>query len=501
MRTLHRPNLRGVTQAGHVTPFVDPLPLPSRLTDTPVNPLLPLGPRYYQYGTPAYYVLREQEAFHQFHRDLPPTLMWTYNGTFPGPCLVHWRGKATAVRRINDLNPAHRGFGLTETVLHHHGGWQDPVDDGWPTDYITPGNYKDYLIPNQIPEGERSYWASTLWYHDHLADHTSANVYRGLAGLSLQFDDVDSDNESDTNPAALRLPSGQYDIPLAFNDYLLNRDGSLYFDQMEDEGQIGNLFCVNGKVQPFLRVAARKYRFRLLCASQARHYNLSLSNKAPFHVIASDGGLLPAPVQVTSIYMVPGERYEIVVDFSRYPVGTQLALINDVDQTDGNKPKSIGGVALPQLLFVVDRNAPDPSRLPSTLQVIPQPELSTVVATRRLEFHRRNGGWQINDRFWDPDRPLFTCRLHTAERWIIAAKGGGWHHPFHMHVENFRVLSRNGRVVPPQERGRKDVLNLPGGDEAEIYIEFHKFAGKYTVHCHNLGHEDLAMMGWVNVIP
>ncbi len=77
MSTLHRPNLRGVTQVGRVTPFVDPLPVPSRLTDTPVNPLLPLGPRYYQYGTPAYYVLREQEAFHQFHRYLPPTLMWT----------------------------------------------------------------------------------------------------------------------------------------------------------------------------------------------------------------------------------------------------------------------------------------------------------------------------------------------------------------------------------------------------------------------------------------
>ena len=492
---------RASTQTGRLLPFVDPLPIPSRLVDTPVNPLLPLGPRYYQYGTPNYYVLREQEAVHQFHRDLRPTLMWTYNGTFPGPVIMHRLGKATAVRRVNDLNPQHRGFGLVETVLHHHGGWQDPAADGWPLDFITPGNFKDYLIPNQIPEGERSYWASTLWYHDHLADHTSANVYRGLAGLCMQFDEIDSDNENDTNPVALRLPSGQYDVPLVFNDYLLNPDGSLYFDQMDDEGQVGNLFCVNGKVQPYLRVAARKYRFRLLCAAQARHYNLSLSNKAPFHIIGSDGGLLEAPVEVRSVYMVPGERYEIIVDFSRLPVGTQIMLVNDVDQKDGNKPSSVGKVSIPQVLFVVDRTAPDPSRLPAVLQTIPAPHMETIVATRRLEFHRRKGAWQINDRFWDPERPLFTSRLHTAERWIVSAKGGGWHHPFHVHVENFRVLSRNGRIPPPQERGRKDVLNLPGGDEAEIYIEFHKFVGRYTVHCHNLGHEDLAMMGWVNVIP
>ena len=487
-------------QAGRLSPFVDALPIPGRLADTPVNPLQPLASRYYEYGNPNYYILREQEALHSFHRDLPQTQMWTYNGTFPGPALVHYRGKPTAVRRINDLNPNYRGFGIVETVLHHHGGWQDPVDDGWPMDFITPGTYKDYLIPNQTQEDERSYWASTLWYHDHMADHSSGNVYHGLAGVALQFDDVDSDNENDTNPQALRLPSGQYDVPLVFNDYILNQDGSLFFDQMEDKGQIGNLFCVNGKVQPYVRVAARKYRFRLLCASQARHYNLSLSNKASFHLIASDGGLLEAPLETKSVYMAPGERYEIIVDFSRYPVGTQLALINDVDQKDGNKPDSVGRVAIPQVLFVVDRQAEDPSLLPAVLQHIPSPRLDTVVATRRLVFHRRNGAWQINDRFWDPERPLFACKLNTAERWTIAVGGGGWHHPFHLHVENFRVLSRNGRLPPVHERGRKDVLNLPGGQEAEIFVEFHKYVGRYTVHCHNLGHEDLAMMGWVNVV-
>ena len=107
----------------------------------------------------------------------------------------------------------------------------------------------------------------TLWYHDHVADHTAGNVYQGLAGMVQQFDAFDSDNENDPSPTALRLPSGQYDVPLAFSDYILNTDGSLFFDQLEDKGQAGNLFVVNGKIQPYFNVAARKYRFRLLDAA------------------------------------------------------------------------------------------------------------------------------------------------------------------------------------------------------------------------------------------
>jgi FtsP/CotA-like multicopper oxidase with cupredoxin domain len=107
----------------------------------------------------------------------------------------------------------------------------------------------------------------------------------------------------------------------------------------------------------------------------------------------------------------------------------------------------------------------------------------------------------INDRFWNPDVPLFRCRLGTAERWIVTNGSGGWDHPFHVHVENYQVLKRNGKTPPLIERGRKDIMNLAGGDSIEIFIHFHRYAGRYTVHCHNTGHEDLAMMGWVDVQP
>jgi FtsP/CotA-like multicopper oxidase with cupredoxin domain len=92
-------------------------------------------------------------------------------------------------------------------------------------------------------------------------------------------------------------------------------------------------------------------------------------------------------------------------------------------------------------------------------------------------------------------------RLGTAERWIVTNGSGGWDHPFHVHVENYQVLKRNGKTPPVIERGRKDIMNLAGGDSIEIFIQFHRYAGRYTVHCHNTGHEDLAMMGWVDVQP
>lgn len=204
-------------QVGVLRPFVDALPIPGRLAETPMSTIPELAPRYFEYGTPKSYTLREQEACHQFHRDLPPTLMWTYNGTFPGPIIAHGLGTAATFRRINDLNPNYRGFGIVETVLHNHGGWQSPDDDGWPMDFIHPGEERYYLIPNQVPDNDRSHWAS-LWYHNHVADHTAGNVYSGLAGMVNQFDEVDSDNENDTNPIALRLPSGAHDIPLVLGD-------------------------------------------------------------------------------------------------------------------------------------------------------------------------------------------------------------------------------------------------------------------------------------------
>ena len=181
---------KGIAQAGTpvaLTPWVDPLPTPPVLNPANIVSGAAFDPRVTAFGAPNYHELEEAEGFHQFHRDLPATKMWLYNGTFPGPTFINRLGIPTVIRRINNLNPAHIGFGMPETSMHHHGGHQSPMDDGWPLDFITPGTYRDHLIPNIVPDNDTNEWPSTLWYHDHTIDYTASNVYRGLAGMSLHL--------------------------------------------------------------------------------------------------------------------------------------------------------------------------------------------------------------------------------------------------------------------------------------------------------------------------
>jgi FtsP/CotA-like multicopper oxidase with cupredoxin domain len=380
------------------------------------------------------------------------------------------------------------------------------MDDGWPLDFILPGTYRDHLIPNIVPDNDSNEWPSTLWYHDHTIDYTASNVYRGLAGMSLHFDTLDSGNENDTNPAALRLPSGAYDVPLVFRDVALNADGSLLFNQLDTKGQVGNLKTVNGKVKPFLKVQRRKYRFRLLAGSMAREWMFRIwkgTTRIPFKIIASDGGLLPAPVQVTQHQMGNAERYEIIVDFTSFPAGTQITLNDHIMQSDGNKPLGVSPTGDPLVLFVVEgaAPAPDPSRVPAVLRPLSPVDMTRVVATRSLELSQVGGIWTINGLPWNPNVPLFQPKLGSAEIWNVSVKGGGWDHPLHIHQEFFRILKRGGSTPQPWERGRKDVVLLSNTSACQLYVQFRTFTGPYVFHCHNLGHEDMAMMGWYNVIP
>jgi FtsP/CotA-like multicopper oxidase with cupredoxin domain len=499
------PLMKRVTAQGGapivLTPFVDELPIPGSLNEALTVQGQGFEDRCFAWGTPKIHELIEAEGKHRFHRDLPETDMWLYNGQFPGPTFINKLGVPTLIRRINNLNPVHTGFGMPETSLHHHGGHQAPVDDGWPLDFIHPNQYRDHLIPNIAPEGDQREWPSTLWYHDHTIDYTAGNVYRGLAGLSLHFDDIDSGNENDTNPQALRLPSGQYDIPLVFRDVALNADGSLFFDQLNIKGQVGNLMTINGKIKPYLKVARRKYRFRILIGGMAREYRFQLSDKSPFQIIASDGGLLETPVTTNVLHQANAERYEIVVDFSRYQIGQQITLDDHVVQIDGNKPEGFAAIGNPLLLFVVDGDAPDPSQVLPTLRPLPPIELNRVVATRRLVLGKKGGMWTINDKVWNPLKPLFRPKLNTFELWNVSVSGGGWNHPLHIHQEFFRILKRAGKTPPAHERGKKDVVLVNDKTPVQLYVGFRTFTGPYVFHCHNLGHEDLAMMGWYDVQP
>src|SRR5206468_5392418 len=198
-------------------------------------------------------------------------------------------------------------------------------DDGCPLATLCTGQSRDFYSPLTaapngfgLPNPEQNE-ESTMWYHDHAIDITGPNVYRGLAGFFLNFDEVDSFlGEEDPNPRALRLPGrmrGQvreFDIPIVIQDKLFDQDGRLVFDTIDHNGFLGDKFVLNGAIQPFFRVARRKYRFRFLNGSNARFYQLFLSNGQPFVAIATDDSLLEHPVTVKSFEIGPAERVEVV---------------------------------------------------------------------------------------------------------------------------------------------------------------------------------------------
>jgi FtsP/CotA-like multicopper oxidase with cupredoxin domain len=438
-----------------------------------------------------------------------------YNGIYPGPTFIAERNRTAVVRFVNRI-------GGEIMAPHYHGAHTPPDSDGVPmlsygeVDWITPAQpyagCRTFVYPNDNP------FAATLWYHDHGEDCTAENVYHGLAGFFLLVPNG-SDEDADVRAVDAQLPSGygRYDIPLLFQDRQFNADGSLAYDNFEHDGFIGDRFCVNGVVQPYLPVARRKYRFRLLNGSNARHYEFFLSSGRRFWVIASDGGLLPQPVEMTSLRMAPAERYEIVVDFSEYPVGSRIYLHNCLKQTSGRKPDDDPDDELdmddcvPLLEFQIARDEEDPSVLPDVLDPRVAAYISEHLTERPglqvkdtvLQLERGNGAWQINGRFYDPNRVDVVEKLWTHSTWTLVNGSGGWVHPMHIHDEEFAIISRNGRPPRPHERGLKDTFNV-GRDETVRVAAYWTGAtniGRYVFHCHNLEHEDMRMMGVFEVVP
>lgn len=494
------------------TAFVDPLPIaPIAVPVTPATfrpfPTRPLP------SVLTIYDISMEQGLHSFHRDLPATSIWGYNGIAPGPTIIAEAGKTNLVRFDNRL-PANDpiAIGLPITAIHRHGGFQAPEDDGYPFDFFRTGTSNDYLFPNPAED-------STLWYHDHAIDITAENVYRGLAGFYLIFDERDSlAGELDPNPDALRLPGrnvdGQrkYDIPLVFQDRRFDRNGALVYDSFDHNGFIGDKFVVNGKIQPYFDVEPRKYRFRCLNGSNARQYEFVLrdGNKdKPFDwVIGTDDRLLEHPiVDVESFRIASSERVQVVIDFSKY-AGKEIFLVNRLAQTEGRKPDGVVSPGTPILKFRVSPNrVSDPSRVPATLRPIPADERPDVVlkqgvsVKRTFDFDRRGGAWTINGELFDENRISATPVQDEHEIWELTA-GGGWEHPVHIHLTNFFVISRDGKTPPPLERGWKDVVVVGGQrGSVKILIKFSGFTGKYAFHCHTVEHEDARMMANLEVRP
>lgn len=517
----------------HTTPFVVPLPVYGQKQPVPLSALNPAptknaGPEeagrlphqaWDRWSPQEFYEVRVREADHSFHPELPTQKIWGYDGLFPGPTFQVRHGRPMLVRFHNDLPLNHVGFGTPEISTHVHNAHAPSESDGFPGDYYSrqkkgptlsrPGRYKDQHYPNFcagqndifFPQGDSAEALGTMWYHDHREDFTAANVYKGLAGFFIYTDELDSCDEKDPNPKALRLPSGLgvYDIPLLFDDKKFDSSGYLYFNQFDPEGTPGDKFCVNGKVQPFFEVERRKYRFRMLDGSLMRFFEFYLTYNGvdqSFTHIANDGNLLPAPLTVNNVRITPAQREDIIIDFSKYPIGSKLYLVNRLEQLNGRGPTNLllsPGTQIMRFDVAREPAQPDTSRVPAILRP-PRPiNLGMVRRNREMRLDRENDLWTIDGKSFDAEKTAFTVRRGDLEVWTFK-NSSGWSHPLHMHLEEGVILSRNGLPPPPHERGRKDVFELRPGEEIKIAIRFRDYVGKYVLHCHNLIHEDHHMM-------
>lgn len=470
-----------------------------------------------------FYEMRVMEASHQFHPNYPIQTIWGYDGITPGPLFHSRYGEPIVVRIHNDLPANLQGPGSPEISTHLHNMHTPSASDGFPGNYFSatkngptlsePGGFQDHHYPNVYAGvdqfggiGDSREALGTLWYHDHRFDFTAPNVLRGLAGFYLMFDYLDSGNEYDPAPA-LGLPSGQYDVPIIFGDRRFDSGGYLFWDQFSPEGILGDKVLVNGKIEPVFRVARRKYRLRLLNGGPTRFYEFYLvtpSNVAQrFTYIANDGNLLPAPLlNQTRVRLGVAERGDIVVDFSQYPIGTELYVVNRLRQDDTRGPKDVRAPGSRLMKIIVDRDPPEPdvSRVPNTLRELPPLDAAEIAAApvRRFEFGRKQGLWTINDQLFNVNSARAKMKKGSAEVWELVNTSGGWSHPVHIHFEEGRILSRTSNgvniPVPAHEQGRKDVYVLDKTSSVRLFLRFRDFTGKYVMHCHNTVHEDHAMM-------
>jgi len=407
------------------------------------------------------------------------TRIMGFNGLTPGPTIRARVGRQVVMSHSNGLPVTTLGGTPGDVAIHLHGGHVPSSEDGFPTDVIRPGAGRSYTYPNnQLP--------STLWYHDHVMDYTGPHVWFGMAGFYILADDYE-DN--------LGLPSGAYEIPLAIQDRNFDSTGKLVYTRNR-MGETGNTILVNGTIQPNFKVASRKYRFRVLNGSNARKYRIALSNGQPFHVLGMEGGLLPAPVQVTSLVLAPAERADIVVDFSSLPVGSSVVLQN-----------SLGSGSTANIMrFDVDRVEPDTSQLPLGLRPLEKLSASQAARTRTFTFSGGMMGmmggapWLINGKPFDPDRVDADPKLGTVEIWEFRNMSM-MDHPAHLHQAMFQILDINGNPPPPTHAGWKDTVNVPPMGTVRIIMRFADYAGKYVLHCHVLEHEDNAMMARFDVVP
>jgi len=463
-------------------PFLLPFRVPERLTPSRTD----AGADYYD--------IVQKRAMAEILPSVK-TPIWGYNGLFPGPTIVSIRGRRTVVKHRNELP--------VPVVVHLHGGRTPAEHDGFPTDLLLPvtasADLHQHDMGGAVAHGSREYVypvnqpAATLWYHDHRMDFTGPSVWRGLAGFHIV---------NDPEEQRLGLPTGDRDLPIMIADRSFDADGSLLYPSLDASllhtpgvrepygaGVLGDVLLVNGVPWPIATVPAVRHRLRLLNASNARRYRLVLDPAPPgggaLVQVAADGGLLTQPIAHDAIEIAPAQRFDVIVDFGRYRPGQYVTLRNDFgDTTTSNVMR-----------FQITSSTGDDSRIPDQLSTAAQPTAADAVTTRNLRFRHDTvhgmPGWTVNGRPFDPHVSIAEPRLGTTEVWRLTSD---FHHPIHLHLGHFYVLSRGIHGPGDYDHGPKDTIDLRPAEQAEIIVRFDDYAGRYVLHCHNLEHEDMAMM-------
>ncbi|WP_436500498.1 multicopper oxidase family protein [Actinokineospora sp. HUAS TT18] len=391
------------------------------------------------------------------------TPLLTFGGTFPGPTI-----RARAGRRVKVVFQNQLG---APTNVHLHGGHVAPEHDGYPMDLIAPAGSRTYEYPN-------TQQGATLWYHDHSHGTEAEHVYRGLHGMYI----IDDPGER-----YLNLPSGRFDVPITLRDAQFDAAGGLVWGAPPMDRDVT---LANGKPVPYFPVARRKYRFRFANAATERMFKLTLGG-TPIVQIGSDGGLLPAPVTRTEFGLGSAERMDVVIDFSRHPIGAKLVL------------EDVRG---PVMRFDVVRDAIDTSSVPSTLRALPTMPPATVTRDVTMSFDLTGEIplGLMDGQPYDHDRIDMRVKRGASEIWNLhnADTEIPVEHTFHLHLTQFRVLDRNGQPPTADDAGRKDTVYVAPGETVRVQAHFDTpHVGKYMYHCHFMEHSAMGMMAQLEIVP
>jgi spore coat protein A len=498
--------------------FVDELPIPPILKPRWKDPFH------------TYYEVRMTEFKQSLHSELNDTTVWGYEGRYPGPTIEVESGEKVFIQWINNLpdkhllpvdytvHGAHVDVPEVRTVVHVHGASVEWESDGYPEAWFTKG-FKQVgpYFRKHLYRYDNDDRACTLWYHDHALGITRLNVYAGLAGFYLI---------RDRRERLLNLPSGKYEVPLMIQDKTFHKDGSLCYPKQPEKPVpeletsivpefFGDTILVNGKVWPYLKVEPRKYRFRLLNASNTRFYRLKLDSGQLFYQIGTDGGFMQHPIGVKEIMLAPAERADVIIDFTNLE-GKNMIMTNDAPAPfpTGDPPNENTGTVM-QFRVTLPLSSVDTSVIPAYMMPLPKIKEQSASKKRYLTLNENTDKYGrkimlLDNKHWDA--PITeNPKLGSTEIWYLINLTEDTH-PIHLHFINFQIVDRRdfdaekfkkermihytGPALPPepQERGWKDTVRANPNQVTRIIMKFGPYTGLYVWHCHILEHEDYEMM-------